>query len=100
MSNINLTGSNRFKRIPTTQTEYTANTTKLWSKKSLQIQVENKELRETDATLSSTPKHKRSIKPTDFAFLRFLGNGKFGSVYLAMYFFSKIGTSKRVSSSP
>lgn len=71
-------GTNRFKRISAINGEPSITSSRIWPKKSLQIEVDQKELRETDATLSSTPKNKKGIQPTDFAFLKFLGNGKFG----------------------
>lgn len=58
---------------------------KVWPKRSLKLDCDVNDLRETGATLTPTPKNKikREISASDFEFLRFLGNGKFGSVYLA-----------------
>lgn len=82
MLNTYTSSPNRLKKFSKTHGQYSTSNSRIWTKKNLHIDVDHKELRETDATLSSTPKNKKPILPTDFAFLRFLGNGKFGSVYL------------------
>jgi len=80
------TVSRMFKKVPKAQYESSGSSSKLWFKKSLQIECETKDLRETGSTLNSTPKHQKKINPTDFEFIRSLGNGKFGSVYLVRHF--------------
>jgi hypothetical protein len=83
MTNFFTGASNRFKRNISTVSEDSTGGPKLRPKKSLLIDVaESKELRETDATLSSTPKNLKAVQSTDFCILRFLGGGKFGAVYL------------------
>jgi hypothetical protein len=77
----------------------TTNNFKIFPKRSLNIECDFTDLRDTGATLTPTPKNKikREICASDFEFIRFLGNGKFGSVYLARYNPYYIGTSIQVS---
>lgn len=85
MSNLPFFAPHKYKRSATIQHEVPTNTPKVWVKKNLTIEYDSKDLRETDTTLCSSPKSKKGLQPNDFEFLRFLGNGKFGAVYLTRY---------------
>lgn len=75
----------KMKRQSTMPQDVPTNTPKMWPKKSITLELEAKDLRETDTTLCPSPRSKKNIKPDDFEFIKFLGNGKFGAVYLARY---------------
>ncbi len=72
----------KIKKTSTFDQEVTTNTPKFFPKKSFHIEIDSKDLRETDTTISSSPKNKKSVSISDFSIVKFLGNGKFGSVYL------------------
>ncbi len=72
----------KIKKTSTFDQEVPTNTPKFFPKKSFHIEIDSKDLRETDTTISSSPKNKKSVSISDFSIVKFLGNGKFGSVYL------------------
>lgn len=74
--------SQKIKKASTFDQEVPTNTPKFFPKKSFHIEIDSKDLRETDTTISSSPKNKKSVTISDFSIVKFLGNGKFGSVYL------------------
>ena len=81
---------NRTKRLTSYTQEVPTNTPKFIPKRSLtfcEIKQKDKDLRETDVTLSEECKVKNmhNININDFQLIRFLGNGRFGTVYLARY---------------
>lgn len=82
MKNFLKTEVLKIKKATTFDQEVPTNTPKFFPKKSFHIQIDSKDLRETDTTISSSPKNKKTVSISDFSIVKFLGNGKFGSVYM------------------